>query len=435
VDTATSRTEHCLAEISAPEGEGTRTFTQVYAEDALRGAAAADGRHRDHSPLSRLDGSVVAVKDLFDVAGQATWAGSVALRHAPAAAADAPVIARLRQAGAVIVGKTNMTEFAYSGLGLNPHFGTPANPFERASTRRIPGGSSSGAAVAITDGMADIALGTDTGGSVRIPAALCGVTGWKPTARRLSLAGVWPLSPTFDSVGVLAPNVASCIDADVILSGEILSIDAPSISGLRLARLRAYVETDLDEQVARSYEATLGRLKDAGALILDVEVPELERIPGEQPGVIMPTYEAFHTHAKLLEPLGHLYDPRVRQRLEMGRQISPERYASAAAIRRELQQAAARALRAYDAFLLPTVAVIAPPIGVFDSDERYLALNRRVLRNTSLLNFLDGSAITLPCHAPGTAPVGLSVAALGVRDARVLTVARAVEAVVVQARL
>jgi aspartyl-tRNA(Asn)/glutamyl-tRNA(Gln) amidotransferase subunit A len=434
VDAAIARTEHCLGEIAAPEGEGARTFTQVYAQDALRDAAAADGRHRQHSPLSRLDGRVVAVKDMFDIAGHTTWAGSVALRDSPAAAADAPVIARLRQAGAVIVGKTNMTEFAYSGLGLNPHFGTPANPFERASTPRIPGGSSSGAAVAITDGMADISLGTDTGGSVRIPAALCGITGWKPTARRLSMAGVWPLSPTFDSVGVLASDVAACIDADVILSGESLPIGMPSISGLRLARLRAYVETDLDEHVARSYETALKCLKDAGALISDVEVPELERIPSEQPGVTMPTYEAFHTHAKLLEPLGHLYDPRVRQRLELGSQIKPERYAAAAAVRRELQQAAAGALQAYDAFLLPTVAIIAPPISLFDSDERYLTLNRRVLRNTSLLNFLDGSAISLPCHAPGTAPVGLSVAALGVRDARVLTVARTIEAIVVQIR-
>jgi aspartyl-tRNA(Asn)/glutamyl-tRNA(Gln) amidotransferase subunit A len=404
----------------------------VYADDALREAAAADRRRRERSPLSRLDGCVVAVKDLFDVAGRTTWSGSVALRDAPAALADAPVIARLRQAGAVIVGKTNMTEFAYSGLGLNPHYGTPANPFGRASMRRIPGGSSSGAAVAITDDMADIALGTDTGGSVRIPAALCGITGWKPTARRLSLAGVWPLSPSFDSVGVLARDVAACIDADVILSGETLPISTLPVSGLRLARLRAYVETDLDEPVASSYEAALARLKDAGALISDVEVPELARIPDEQPGVIMPTYEAFQTHAKLLEPLGHLYDPRVRQRLELGRQISAERYATAAAIRTELQQVAARALQAYDAFLLPTVAAIAPPIALFDSDERYLALNRRVLRNTSLLNFLDGSAITLPCHAPGAAPVGLSVAGLGVRDARVLSIARAVEGVVVQ---
>jgi aspartyl-tRNA(Asn)/glutamyl-tRNA(Gln) amidotransferase subunit A len=358
----------------------------------------------------------------------------VALRNAPAATTDAPAVANLRRAGCIIIGKTNMTEFAYSGVGLNPHFGTPANPFERKLLRRIPGGSSSGAAIAVTDGMADVALGTDTGGSVRIPAALCGITGWKPTARRISLTGVWPLAPNFDSVGVLAQRLDTCIDADAVLTGTAGPTGALPLEGLRLARLRAYVDSGLDAEVERAYEAALRRLTAAGVQIVDVSIPELERIPREQAGITMPTSEAFHVHEKMLQPLGALYDPRIFHRLEQGRDISAERYAAAAQVRGEVQQVAAQALSAYDAFLLPTVAVIAPPFEAFDTDEHYLAINRRVLRNTSLLNFLDGCAVTLPCQDAGAAPVGLSIAGTSMRDARVLAVARALEPVVVLPR-
>jgi aspartyl-tRNA(Asn)/glutamyl-tRNA(Gln) amidotransferase subunit A len=427
--TVRKRTERCLAAIAAPDGEGLRTFTQVYATSALKEADAADDRRR-HRVLSPLDGCVVAIKDLFDVAGQTTWAGSVALRNAPPATADAAAVTHLRRAGAVIVGKTNMTEFAYSGVGLNPHFGTPANPYQRASLRRIPGGSSSGAAVAVTDAMADVGLGTDTGGSVRIPAALCGLVGWKPTARRISVKGVWPLAPTFDSVGVIAHHVDTCIDVDEVLTGTVQPADVLPVKRLRLARLRAYIENELDADVERAYDAALRRLADAGVQVVDVNVAELDRIPREQPGVTMPTYEAFHVHEKMLGPLGAQYDPRIRHRLELGRDISAERYAAAALIRRELQQVATQALSTYDAFLLPTVAIIAPPFEAFDTDEHYLDINRKVLRNTSLLNFLDGCAVTLPCHEPGSAPVGLTIAGLGVRDTHTLAVARALEPLV-----
>ena len=211
--------ERCLSAIASPAGEGERTFTQVYPTRARAEAGTADRRRALGAALTPLDGCIVAVKDLFDVSGEPTWAGSAVLRDAPAAASDAAAVFRLRQAGAVIIGKTNMTEFAYSGVGLNPHFGTPANPYTRASVRRIPGGSSSGAAVAVADGMADIGLGTDTGGSVRIPAALCGLVGWKPTARRISRQGVWPLAPSLDSVGVIAKEVRACVNADSVLTG------------------------------------------------------------------------------------------------------------------------------------------------------------------------------------------------------------------------
>jgi len=215
-----------------------RTFTQVYAESALSAVTAADERQRRRLVLPPVDGTVIAVKDLFDVRDQTTWAGSVVLRNGPPAIADAISVARLRLGGAVIIGKTNMTEFAYSGLGMNPHFGTPANPFARAQLRRIPGGSSSGAAVAVADGMADVGLGTDTGGSMRIPAALCGLVGWKPAARRISLDGVWPLAPTFDSVGVIAKSARICAAADAALTATPTTAVAIAPPQLRLGRLR-----------------------------------------------------------------------------------------------------------------------------------------------------------------------------------------------------
>ena len=429
-DASQAAAKRSLAAITAAGGEGTRTFTQVYASSAQGEAAAADQRRNTGSQLSRIDGAVVAVKDLFDVQGQITWAGSLVLRESPAAIADAAAVARLRQGGAVIVGKTNMTEFAYSGIGLNPHFGTPANPYARAVLRRIPGGSSSGAAVAVADGMAQIGLGTDTGGSVRIPAALCGLVGWKPTARRISLDGVWPLAPSFDSVGVIAETVRICADADAVLAGTSAASAKTLVAGLRMGRLRGYVESDLETAVSRAYERAVGRLSAAGVEILDVSVPALERVLREQPGVTITAYEAFRTHATLLDRSPDLYDPRVRSRLELGRSITCDQYVVAAKVRQELQRAAAQALGSFDAWILPTVTMLAPPFAALDSDEAYVAINRALLRNTSLVNLLDGCAMTLPCHERAEPPVGLSIASMGVRDAQVLALAQAVEPIV-----
>jgi aspartyl-tRNA(Asn)/glutamyl-tRNA(Gln) amidotransferase subunit A len=422
--------DRCLAAIAAPAGEGARTYTQVYASSVLKEAAAADERRSQGSRLSALDGKVVAIKDLFDIQGQITWAGSVVLRDSAAATHDAAAVARLRRAGVGIIGKTNMTEFAYSGVGLNPHFGTPANPCDRAVLRRIPGGSSSGAAVAVADGMAEIGLGTDTGGSVRIPAALCGLVGWKPTARRISLEGVWPLAPSFDSVGVIARCVRVCAEADAVLTGTVSANVATPVNRLRLGRLRGYVESDLEPAVASAYERALDRLIDAGVEVIDVNIPSLERVLSEQPGVAMTALEAYRTHAALLERFRDLYDPRVRSRLELGRKITAEQYAAATIVRKELQQAAGEALQRFDAWTLPSVTMVAPPFSAFESDERYLAINRALLRNTSLVNLLDGCAVTLPCQDRNELPVGLSVAGLGVRDASVLVIAQALEPLV-----
>jgi len=431
-------TRRCLAAIAAPGGEGALTFTQVYQQTALAEATAADRRREQGSPLSAIDGTVIAVKDLFDVQGQITWAGSRVLQDAPPAVCDAPSVARLRLAGGVIIGKTNMTEFAFSGIGLNPHFGTPANPYGRGKRRRIPGGSSSGAAVAISDGMAEIALGTDTGGSVRIPAALCGLVGWKPTARRISLEGVWPLAPTFDSVGVIASSVRACADADAVLTGSaaadrMAATPSPRANRLRIARLSGYVESELDPVVAHCYQLALDRLADAGVRVVELDIPELEQVPRHQPGVTMTSYEAFRTHEKLLDQFAGLYDPRVRSRLELGRQITREQYDAASNLRGQLQLAFGKALQGFDACVYPTVKIAAPPFSAFESDTDYVAINRSLLRNTSLVNLLDACALTLPCHEDGRPPVGLSLAGPAGADLTILSVAQTLEATVAKA--
>src|SRR5262249_53416203 len=215
---ARERLDASLARIDDPKGEGARACLTVYREQAKAAAEAADARARAGISLGPLDGTIISIKDLFDVAGEITRAGSKVLaEEAKGAVADAPVVHRLRAAGAVIIAKTNMTEFAYSGIGANPHFGTPGNPSDR---KRVPGGSSSGAAVAAADGMCEIAIGTDTGGSCRIPAALCGIVGYKPSRQRIPTTGAFPLSYSIDSIGPIARSVGAVGRAGAVLANE-----------------------------------------------------------------------------------------------------------------------------------------------------------------------------------------------------------------------
>src|SRR5215218_378839 len=227
------RLDRALTKINDPAGEGARACLTVYADSARQAADAADGRAKAGKPLGPLDGVIVSIKDLFDVKGEVTRAGSrVLANEGLVATADAPVIARLRAAGAVIAAKTNMSEFAFSGIGANPHYGTPGNPFDRA---RVPGGSTSGGGVAVADDMCEIAIGTDTGGSTRIPAALCGIVGWKPSKQRVPTDGAFPLSFTLDSIGPMAKSVAECALADAVMAGEAApGLEPASLSGLRL---------------------------------------------------------------------------------------------------------------------------------------------------------------------------------------------------------
>ncbi len=418
--------EQALARIGDPSGEGRRAFLTVNAEAARADADHADRLRRAGVVRSPVDGLAVSVKDLFDVAGEVTRAGAKLLEGAPPAAADAPAVARLRAAGAVILGRTNMVEFAFGAVGLNPHYGTPRNPWDRA-TGRVPGGSSSGAAVAVADGMCVMGLGSDTRGSIRQPAALCGVAGFKPTARRVAREGAFPLSYTLDSIGPLANTVACCAAYDAVLAGE--SGPSPELAarGLRLLVPRSSALEDLDAPVARAFDAALAALSGAGALIEERPVPAFDR-QGEyfRHGGIA-AVEALHVHRGRLDRLAE-FDRRVGMRITLARNITSADFVEFGFLRAAYQREVGALAAPYDAILMPTCPCIAPTIAEADqSDEAYMRWNGRILRNTGLINFLDGCAATLPCHAPGEAPVGLSVCGVALADRHVLAVARAVE--------
>jgi aspartyl-tRNA(Asn)/glutamyl-tRNA(Gln) amidotransferase subunit A len=381
-----------------------------------------------------LLGLPITVKDLFDVADEPTPAGSIVLADAPPAAKDAVAIERLRDAGVVLVGRTNMTEFAFSGLGINPHYGTPRNPYDRINGR-IPGGSSSGAAISVTDCMAAAAIGTDTGGSLRIPAALCGLTAFKPTASRVPLEGVLPLSKSLDSVGPIAPTVACCARIDAALSGDpyaaLLPID---VRQLRLGILQGYVLNDLDDDVARRFEAAVSILSEAGANLEDVHFSALDEIPGCYKNGGIQAFETYEWHRQLIATRGELYDPRVLVRILRGKEISQGQYVEMINGRRRIISEAERAFADIDIWLLPTVPRIAPLISDLVSDDvAYFQANATMLRNTSIFNFLDGCALSIPCHLPGEAPVGLMVAASNGQDHELLRIGAAVESALAKA--
>src|ERR1700684_4429985 len=264
----------CLARIADSAGEGARAFIHVDAQAAIEAAQAMARLREVKAAPSAYAGIPVSIKDLFDIKGQVTRAGPAARDDSPPAEADAPVVARLRRAGFVVIGRTNMTEFAYSGIGINPHYGTPKSAWQR-NVGHVPGGSSSGAAVSIADGMAYGALGTDTGGSCRIPAAYNGIVGFKPTQRRVPLDGGVPLSFTLDSFGPLARTVNCCAVLDAVLADEpVIPLQPRPIRGMRLAVPTTIVLDELEEAVARTFDRALETLAGAGALIERIAVPE-----------------------------------------------------------------------------------------------------------------------------------------------------------------
>lgn len=400
-------------------------FTRLYAQAARATATHADAMHEAGVPLSPLAGLPVSIKDLLDIAGEPTLAGSVVLKDAPAAASDAPVVQRLRGAGAAILGKTNMTEFAFSGVGLNPHYGTPANPAD-GGTARIPGGSSSGAAVSVAAGMCVAGIGSDTGGSIRIPAALCGLVGFKPTARRVPTAGALPLSTTLDTICAMTRSVDDCILVDRIIADTPLSLAPLSLQGLRLAIPTTVMLDGLDAHVAASFKAALSTLSAAGARIVEIPLAalaELANLNRFSPA------EAWAWHRNLLAERETQYDSRVARRIRLGSGITAADYISLLEQRRAWIEKVESEIAGYDALIMPTVPLVAPPIAELEaSDEVYFRINGLMLRNPSAINYLDGCAISLPCHAAGTLPVGLTLAGPAMADARLLSVARAVEA-------
>jgi aspartyl-tRNA(Asn)/glutamyl-tRNA(Gln) amidotransferase subunit A len=420
----------CLARISSVTGEGSRTFLKVYGEQALAAADFYDRMRQQGARLSRYAGIPASVKDLFDVAGDTTLAGSTVLRGTAAADEDATVVARLKAAGFIVIGRTNMTEFAFSGLGINPHYGTPLNPWDRP-TGRIPGGSSSGAAVSITDAMAFGALGTDTGGSCRIPAAMCGIVGLKPTASRVPLTGAYPLSASLDSIGPLANSVTCCAVLDAILAAQ----RPPQMPGadltandLRLAVLTNYVTDDLDQAVAASFERALRALKGAGARLTEVTLPELGELPGINRNGGLSAAESYAHHRARLAKDGSAYDPRVTARILRGSKQDAADYIELCNIRTSFMERIAKRIRKFDAVLMPTTPITAPALSDLAADQDYVRINALVLRNPSIVNFIDGCAISIPCQEPGTAPVGLSLFGLQNTDRQLLSAAAAVEA-------
>lgn len=422
--------EEALAAIADPAGEGSRAFISVDAEGARAAADLADGLRRRGRAPSALAGIPFSSKDLFDLAGEVTTAGSRLLSHAAPARADAVAIARLKAQGMIVIGRTNMTEFAYSGVGLNPHYGTPRAPFER-STGRIPGGSSSGAAVSVADGMVSLAIGTDTGGSCRVPASYCGIVGFKSSHGRVPLTGCFPLSPSFDSIGPLANSVACCATADALMAGDWDGVIPPrDVKGLRLAVLRDFVLDGLSPAVADGFSAALGALDSAGATLQDMPFPELHEIPviNAKGGIV--AAEAYHTHRALIDSHGAAYDPRVRLRIELAASMGAADYLAYVARRREMIGLFAARCLGVDAVLLPTTLNTPPAVEELAEDRDYLRFNAMSLRNTYVGNFLNACAISLPVSRAGEAPVGLMAMAPWGRDRELFSVGQALERVI-----
>jgi aspartyl-tRNA(Asn)/glutamyl-tRNA(Gln) amidotransferase subunit A len=426
--------DQCLERIKDVAGEGSRTFLKVYGENARMAAESYDTLRRRGATPSLFAGIPISIKDLFDVAGDVTTAGSVALRHAPPATRDATAIARLRAAGFIPIGRTNMTEFAFSGLGINPHYDTPRNPYDR-KTGRIPGGSSSGAAVSVSDGMAMAALGTDTGGSCRIPAALCGIVGFKPTAARVPTDGTMPLSQTLDSIGPLAPTVTCCAVIDAVLAGRApAELEAFPLDGLRLAVPQTLVLDGLDPDVGRAFAAALSALSAAGARLVDIPLRELGELAQVNRKGGFVTAEAYAVHRPLIKVKAKDYDPFVLARIERGKEQDAADYIELQWTREEMIRRLNEITAPYDALVMPTVPIIAPALRDLTVADAARIANAMLLRNPSLVNFFDRCAISLPCHKAGDAPVGLTLVGETGADRKLLSIAAAVEKLVAPAR-
>ncbi|MFZ4407854.1 MAG: amidase [Paracraurococcus sp.] len=427
---AASLVDAALDRIADPAGEGKRAFTAVHAEAARAQAKAMDAlRHAGRAP-SPWAGIPITVKDLFDEHGHPTPAGSAVLRDAPAAAEDAPVVARLKRQGFIVIGRTNMVEFAFSGLGVNPHYGTPLSPWDRR-TGRLPGGSSSGAAVAAADHMGFGGLGTDTGGSCRVPAALCGVVGYKPTARRVPITGVLPLAPSLDSVGPLARSVACCALLDAVISG----VESPQplshrgVAGLRLGLPRGtFLTEDQDPVVAAAFQRALSRLSAVGARIELFDIPELAEIPTVNATGGFAASEAWAWHRGLVAAKAAGYDPRILARIRRGERMSAADYIDLLGHRARIIAAVAKRTAPFDAVVTPTCPIIPPALAEVETEAEYNRINLLLLRNTAVGNFLDRCSISLPIHRPGEAPVGLMLTGEAMADAALFDTAQAVEA-------
>jgi aspartyl-tRNA(Asn)/glutamyl-tRNA(Gln) amidotransferase subunit A len=424
--TAVALVETALARIQDPAGEGARAFIALDGAAALEQAAFYDHQREAGRAVPPYAGIPLGVKDLFDLKGQVTRAGSAILATAAPAAADAPAIARLKAQGFIAVGRNNMTEFAYSGVGLNPHYGTPRSPYDR-ETGRIPGGSTSGGGVAVADGMVPLAIGSDTGGSCRIPASYNGVVGYKSSTGRIPTAGAYPLSRTLDSIGPLARTVECCAIADAIMAGDWNGNIAAPRHRLRFAMPRDYFAGMIDEAVASAFERAMAHLGQSGILIEEAAFPELAQLPAINAKGGISAVEAFLFHRAQIAEKGDGYDQRVRRRIDLGSLISAPDYVDILATRQTLIGQFNQAMIGFDALVMPTTCNAPPAISALARDEDYLKFNFMSLRNTFTGNFLDSCGISLPMHREGEPPTGLMLMAPHGQDQQMFTIARVVE--------
>src|SRR3954471_12224235 len=391
---------------------------------------AAQAEARQTGTDTPLAGLPVSVKDLFDCEGEVTTAGSVVLRDARPAAADALSVARLRAAGGVVVGRTNMTEFAFSGVGINPHYGTPANACD-PKLARIPGGSTSGGGVSVATGSSFVALGSDTGGCIRIPAALNGIVGFKNTARLTPLHGAYPLSSTLDTVCAMTRSVRDAILAHEILAARTVARDARPLSAYRIAVAKTQMLDGLDATVARAFERALRTLRAAGARIEEIPLAAIQDLGSIQSTGGFTAAESYAWHRQLLAQHGESYDPRVRVRIERGAAMKAWEYVDLHQARNAWVAEVGKALGGYDAVLSPTVPMVAPAIADIapggERDDAFFRTNALLLRNPSVVNMLDGCALSLPCHRPDELPVGLMVWHGALRDDTILSLSLQIE--------
>ena len=429
--------ERSLEQMDGPSCE--RAFVRTMAEEARQ-----DSQRAGLSALP-LGGLAISAKDLFDVAGQRTLAGSRVLADRGPALADAPALALLRAAGGVLIGRTNMTEFAFSAVGINPHHGTPAawDGLHGHAVRGmedqgpcVPGGSSSGAAVSVATGAAFVGLGSDTGGSIRIPAALNGIVGFKSTARLVPRDGAIPLSSTLDTVCAMTRSVRDAILVHELLAARRVALAAKPMAQLRLAVVRTGFLDALDPVVARAFERSLKLIAAAGAQVTEIELPDLAALQGLQALGGFTAAESFAWHRDLLGrsaecSTGPQYDPRVRFRIERGADMKAWEYIDLIEARQRWIAAISRALQEVDAVLSPTLPIVAPSLAAMapgaERDEQFFRANTQLLRNTSIVNMFDGCAISIPCHEPDEMPVGLMLWQGAGRDDALLSLALHVE--------
>jgi amidase/aspartyl-tRNA(Asn)/glutamyl-tRNA(Gln) amidotransferase subunit A len=406
-------------------------FVRRFDAEARAAAQAVDAACAQGLPLPPLAGLAVSVKDLFDVAGQPTTAASRSLADAAPATTDAPTVARLRAAGAALVGHTNLTEFAYSGLGINPHHGTPLNvaTLEVDATARVPGGSTSGGASSVAGGAAWAALGSDTGGSIRIPAALQGLVGFKSTARLVPTEGAIPLSTTLDTACAITRSVRDAVLLHGVLADHPVELSACRLSDWRLAVPATLMLDALEPAVARAFDAALTCLRGAGARIETIALPPLAEAAALNRHGGFSAAESWAWHRARLATREADYDPRVVARIRRGAALSAADYIDLLHERRAWIAKMNAALEPFDALLSPTLPITAPPVApLIIDDDAFFAVNALLLRNPSIVNLLDGCALSLPCHRPGTMPVGLMVWAPAMADERVLDVGLSIEA-------